>query len=271
MANYKRKKIKLNTGNKDAATRKRQRRFVGVFLLLLIIVASASAVTYFREKAENERAEYAESDITLVDDSDKKESVNILFVPVSADGEVLYLCVFGINTSSRSYTVMCLNTPPNADYQKPLELMQSAEDTYGIKLDRYVVITRDQFKDFMQVLGGYEINLKNRIDYAGSDFTLNLQAGKRTLYGDLFFNYLRYTGLSGSEREREQQAKIIVDYIRQRLTKETVDNGDEIFSRLVNTCTTNINITDFNKYQSVIKASVEKKLKISVIKLENDK
>ena len=270
MVGYKRKKIRLTKKTKDAATKKRERRFIGVFLILLIIVASASAATYFKEKAKNDAGKDGDGKLAVIDDGSRKDKVNILFIPVSSDGEVLYLCVFGIDTQNKAYTVSCVATPEDADPDRPLDILEKAETKYGIKLDRYVLITRDDFKGFMQVLGGYTVNLKNRIDYTGKDFTLSLPAGKRTLYGDLFFNYVRFTGLGGSAHEREEQAKLIADYIRQRLTKETVENGDEIFSQLYNTCTTNINITDFNKYQSVFEASVQKKLKISVLNLEND-
>lgn len=270
MAGYKRKKIQITKKKKDAATKKRERRFISVFLALLILIASASAITFFREKAKNEAANSTESDLTAINDGSRKEKVNILFIPVSADEEVLYLCIFGIDTLNNSFSVSCVSTPDGADPAKPLELIELAEKAYALKIDRYVLITRDQFKGFSQVLGGYSVNLKNRIDYTGKDFTLSLPAGKRTLYGDLFFNYVRFTGLGGSEHEREKQAELLADYIRQCLTKENVENGDDLFSRLVNTCTTNINISDFNKYQPTFKAAVEKKLKINILKLEND-
>lgn len=270
MAGYKRKKIQITRKKKDAVTKKRERRFIFVFLALLILIASASTITYFREKAKEEAAHRSESDLTAINDGSRKEKVNILFIPVSSDDEVLYLCIFGMDNLNNSFTVSCVTTPDGADPAKPLELMELAEKAYGIKLDRYVMITRDQFKSFSQALGGYEVNLKNRIDYTGKDFTLSLPAGKRTLYGDLFFNYVRFTGLGGTAHEREKQAELLADYIRQRINKDTVENADEIFSGMFNTCTTNINISDFNRYQPTFKAAVEKKLKISVLKLEND-
>lgn len=269
LAGYKRKKISLGKGKKDAATRKKERRFIGVFLVLLILIASASAITYFKEKAKTEREAFSKSEITLADNAGKQGAFHIMFAAVAED-EVLYLCILGFDTQTLEYTVTCVNAPPYADPSKPDVLLRNASNTYGVRLDRYVMITREQFKSFMQVLGGYEVELKNRIDYSDRNFTLNLAAGKRTLYGDLFFNYLRFIGLNGSEQDRQKQAGVIVDYISQHLTEETVSQGDDVFSRLVNTCTTNVSIKDFNKYQSAIETSVKDSLRIVVFEPEKE-
>ena len=73
MAGYKRKKIRLTKKTKDAATKKRERRFIGVFLVLLIIVASASAVTYFKEKAKNNQVKGDEQGIVEINDGSRKD------------------------------------------------------------------------------------------------------------------------------------------------------------------------------------------------------
>ena len=272
MANYKRKKMTINRKQKDAATKKRERRFLVIFAALLIIIATASTVTFFKEKnKENEDPNSPEGEITLRSDKTYKDNVGIMFAAVSPDKEVLYVCSFNFDTKEKSYTIQCLNPPKNADPNKPGELLANVNSTYGLSLDRYVVISREQFKDFTQVLGGYEVTLKSRVDYSDDDFSISLSPGERKLYGNQFFDYLRFTGLSGTDHEREAQAEILVSYVKQKLNKDLVEDGDDLFSRLVNTCTTDINITDFAKYQPLIKESVAKKIKISTIDMEKDK
>lgn len=272
MANYKRKKMTINRKQKDAATKKKERRFLIVFAALLLIIATASTITFFKERDKGEEdVEVGESEITLVGDKTRKSNVGIMFVPVTGDQEVLYICAFNFDTTSKSYTIQCLNAPKNSDPSKPADLLALVNKTYGLKLDKYVIITREQFKEFTQVLGGYEITLKSRVDYSDNNFSINLAPGDRKLYGNQFFDYLRFIGLSGSDHERQTQGEILVDYVRQKLTKDMVANGDDVFSRLANTCTTDITIVDFTKYQPLIEDSVAKRLKISVVEVEKDK
>ena len=272
MANYKRKKMTITRKHKDAATKKRERRFLIVFATLLVIVAMASTITMIKEKnKERDDPDAPESEITLVGDKTRKSSIGIMFAAVSPDNEVLYVVPFIFDSTTKSYTIQCLNPPKNADPNKPAELLASVNQTYGLKLDRYVLITREQFKEFTQILGGYEITLKSRVDYSDNNFAINLAPGERKLYGNQFFDYLRFIGLSGSDHERQSQAEILVDYVKQKLNKELVSNGDDVFSRLANTCTTDITIVDFTKYQPLIEESVAKRLKISVVDVEKDK
>lgn len=272
MANYKRKKVTITRKQKDAATKKKERRFITVFVILLVIIATASTITFFKERGKDEDTfDTPESEITIVGDKTRKDNVGIMFAAVSPDEEVLYICSFNFDTTTKSYTIQCLNPPKGADPYKPSELLDSVNKTYGLSLDRYVLISREQFKEFTQVLGGYEITLKSRVDYSDNDFSISLGSGERKLYGNQFFDYLRFVGLSGSEHERQEQSKILLDYVRQKLNKDLVAQGDDVFSKLANTCTTDITIVDFTKYQPLIEESVAKKLKISVVDVEKDK
>lgn len=265
MANYKRKKknIKLFGGSKQE--RKANKRFLIVVVAVLLVVASASAITYFKERSREE-ALVDEGDVTRLASSNAEEA-GILFIGTtgsSTEREVVFLICLTLNPSDTSFNVTCLKPSAGLDPTKPSELLEKVRVKNNIKLDRYVLITQDGFKKFSQIIGGYEVNLKNTIDYSDKDFSLRLRTGEQTLYGNLFFNYVRFLGLNGTEHELEEQGEVIADYINQILTPSTVENGEEIFSKLSNVCQTDITIVDFSKYQSFMTDAVSKKLMITV-------
>ena len=265
MANYQRKKksIKLFGGSKQE--RKANKRFLIIVVAVLLIVASASAITYFKERSREE-ALVDEGDVTRLASSDT-EKAGILFIGTtssSTDREVLFLICLTLDPSDTSFNVTCVKPPVGVDATKPSEILEKVRVKNNIKLDRYVLITQDGYKKFAQIVGGYEVNLKNTIDYSDDDFSLSLRTGEQTLYGNLFFNYVRFLGLNGTEHELEEQGKVIADYIDQILTPSTVENGEEVFSKLSNVCQTDITIVDFSKYQDFMNDAVSKKLKITV-------
>ena len=271
MANYKRKKVRLSRRPKDAATKKRERRFLIVFAVLLVIVASASTITFIKERNKEKELENPDNEITLYDGSTHEGKFGIMFVPISPEDQILYICAFTFDSSTNTYSVGCFNTPKNATREDPQKLLEAVNREYDLSLSSYCIITREQFKEFTQAVGGYAVTLKSRVDYSDDDFSISLSTGDRTLYGNQFFDYLRFIGLSGTDHERQTQAEILADYVRQKMNAETVANGDTIFSRIANNCTTDITIVDFNKYQSIIEESVQNKPKVTVIELEKDK
>ena len=265
MANYQRKKKTFKLFGGSAHERKANKRFFIIVVAVLLIVASASAITYFKERGRTE-AEVDEGDVTRMASTDT-DKAGILFIATtssSTDREVLYLICLTLDPSDTSFNVTCVKPMAGLDASKPSEILEKVRVKSNIKLDRYVLITQDAYKQFAQIVGGYEIKLKNNIDYSDDDFSLSLRAGEQTLYGNLFFNYVRFLGLAGTEHELEEQGKVIADYIDQILTPSVVDNGEEVYSKLSNVCQTDITIVDFSKYQDFMRDAVSSKLKITV-------
>lgn len=265
MANYQRKKKKIKLFGGSKQERKANRRFFIIVVAVLLIVASASTITFFKER-KHEEIESDEGGITRMASTDT-DKAGILFIATtssSTNREILYLICLTLDPSDTSFNVTCVKPMAGLDATQPSEILEKVRVKSNIKLDRYVLITQDAYKKVAQIIGGYEVNLKNNIDYSDDNFSLSLRTGEQTLYGNLFFNYVRFLGLTGTEHELEEQGKVIADYIDQILTPSVVDNGEEIYSKLSNVCQTDITIVDFSKYQDFMRDAVSGKLKITV-------
>jgi LCP family protein required for cell wall assembly len=100
------------------------------------------------------------------------------------------------------------------------ELTQrTVRDLLGIRIDHYVVIDFQGFKDLVDVIGGIDINVEKRMYYYDpyDHFKIDLQPGMQHMDGRTAIQYVRYRDAEGDiGRIRRQQKFILAMY--QRIT-----------------------------------------------------
>lgn len=255
------KSLKFST-TQDKNTKKR-RIIISLFSLLVIIIATVSLVVISREYNIFDKEEpTSEGEETPTPTVTLQDYVTVMFSGVSTSKDrVMFISFITLNTKDKTFAVDTIS--PSLTYSgKSLsdiyadkgeeELAIAAGKVANYSVDRYVVVTEKRFKAFMNALGSFELDLKEKIDYSDSDFSLNLLSGKQTLTGDKLFKYIRYKGLGSGDSARIAQAEVIGEIVSQKLNESNTSKGEELFGRLVNNSISNITILDFSKYSQIL-------------------
>lgn len=242
---------------------KRRRILIGLFALAVIVVATISIVVLSHEYNIFDKEEpTSEGEETTVQTVELADYVTVMFSGVSTTKDkVFFISFVTLDTNNKKFTVDTIS--PRLTYSgKSLsdiyadkgdeDLALAAGKVANYSVDRYVVVTEKRFKAFMNALGSFEVDLKEKIDYSGSDFTLNLLSGPQTLTGDKLFKYIRYSGVGSGESARSLQAEVIGEIVSQKLSEANTQKGEDLFGRLVNSSSSNITILDFSKYSSLL-------------------
>ncbi|MEG0979949.1 MAG: LCP family protein, partial [Oscillospiraceae bacterium] len=136
-----------------------------------------------------------------------------------------------------------------------VKLTEAAKQYSQAKIDRYVVVGEKNFKQAIKYLGNYSLELNEKIVYNGGDYSLNLVKGKQTLTGDKLLHYIRYQEKQGGAY-LNAQSSIICDMIDQMVNENNLDEGEELFNKLINVVDSDISIVDYTKNLNYLKAYV---------------
>ena len=108
--------------------------------------------------------------------------------------------------------------------------IRTAENFLGIDIDQLAIVDFDGFRNFIDSLGGIEVDLPTDVcsTVSGGAFNLNLKEGEHTLNGFEAITLARTRSNScgtgqntGTDLERAQFQQIIIDGIKGRLTSIT--------------------------------------------------
>ncbi len=242
-------KLKFKTTKRMNADKKRI--WISVFVIIVLIIAAASLATYLKERPDSDSDGKPNDGIT-VQPANMKEYVNLLFAGTKTDsGEILILTHITINTKDKSFVITPLPSS-KIDSVKAADITKEVSEKFNLDIDRYVLVTEKKFKTFSGAMGLYEVNIKNKIDFSGDDFSLNLLPGPQKLSGDNFFKYLRYMGSGETDYDLEKQGNVIADYLQQKINITNAEKGDELFSDMINSAESDVTIVDFQKYHDFL-------------------
>lgn len=248
------KKLKFKTTERVNASKRR--KWIIIFVVVIIAVSVASVLTYFKENPVNKSEE--ENNSSLSSQTNMKKYVSILFAGTKTDvGDVLILLHITLNTADKKFTVTPLPASEITSV-KAADIVKDTSQKFNIDIDRYVLINEKQIKYFMGALGLYEVDLDSRVNYNGSEFSLNLASGSQTLTGDKFFRYLQYLGLGESDSALKKQGEAVADLIAQRVNASNCAKGEKLFEDLINSSESDITIVDFQKYKGFFDEVSEK-------------
>lgn len=141
---------------------------------------------------------------------------------------------------------------------------------YGISFDKYIVITETEYKSLFRAMGDITVNLDKEVIYDTDNMFLEIPAEKDyVLAPDKTHKYMKYIyeTMDGYERS-EASAEIIVAAFNAFYNSVNCENGDSIFSNIINYCTTDISIVDFTEAKDeilyLLPKSSNEKLKVFV-------
>ena len=259
--------LKFNT--REQKDKKSRRRLTIIFVAILVVLASASIVTFFKERVPSQNdPEVTEEALTAISD-DLKEEINILFAAVTTNErrEILTACV-RMNTEDKTVSVTSLNPGDNVIIGKAVDFKKLVENKYGVQFDKYLIVDQKEFKKLYSLLGTYSFNLGTQIDYSGNDFTLSLLPGQQTLTHDKFLGYLRFIGMNGSDYEEKKQAEVIGDYLSQVINESNANRGADLYEKIMNTSECDVTPSEFLKYKDFLDEISKEPLEASTFVLK---
>ena len=105
------------------------------------------------------------------------------------------------------------------------DLTDAVEDLTGIKIDSYVQVDIECVKDTVDLFGGVEFYVPQRMNYSDpyQDLTIDLQRGMQTLNGEQAQQLLRFrTYSTGDIRRTQTQREFVVEAFKQHAKIENI-------------------------------------------------
>lgn len=136
------------------------------------------------------------------------------------------------------------------------ELVAAMEAYSGLEIDKYIGATDENFKAFINYLGGVQIDVPEQIEYKSEDFNAILVKGMQNMKGDTLFRYMRYLGITEYEGTRSQ-SRAFGDILNYLFAKKYVEKRSNIFSKISNSMKTDISIVDFSSHDNELLALME--------------
>jgi polyisoprenyl-teichoic acid--peptidoglycan teichoic acid transferase len=139
----------------------------------------------------------------------------------TADGTqtdtILYVNIIGNDITAialpRDIYLPHLDRRVNAVYAKYHGdgLRKAAEEIVGLPVDYYAVINTDIFEDFVDALGGVEVNIKEAMDYDDNAGNLHIHfdPGPQTLDGEDAVKFVRYRNTARGDYDRLDNVKTL--------------------------------------------------------------
>ncbi len=136
------------------------------------------------------------------------------------------------------------------------ELVAAMEAYSGLKIDKYIGATDENFKALVNYLGGVQIEVPEQIEYKSEEFNAILVKGRQNMKGDTLFRYLRYLGATEYEGTRSQ-SKVFGEFLENVFSEKYIEKRTNIFSKISNSMTTSISIVDFSSHDIDVRALME--------------
>ncbi len=197
----------------------------------------------------------SDTDNSTVSDVEQNVSgeADILLTLHNGD-ELKFACIVKADASEKTISVSSLEIDSvlsekfsKADDKNRMSDFKTAVSTYsGIAIDRYINADYNQFSQAVSTMGGVTLNIPHDISYNKNDIMLSLKKGEWKLTGANLLNYILISTPS-------TQNDIISAILKEYITKKNYDNGENIYSNLVNVLDTDITAFDFNSALAALK------------------
>jgi polyisoprenyl-teichoic acid--peptidoglycan teichoic acid transferase len=130
---------------------------------------------------------------------------------------ILYVNIIGNNITAialpRDIYLPQLDRRINSVYAKYKGegLRKAVEEIMGLPVDYYAVINTDIFKEFVDELGGVEVNIKEAMDYDDNAGNLHIHfdPGPQTLNGEDAVKFVRYRNTARGDYDRLDNVKTL--------------------------------------------------------------
>lgn len=122
----------------------------------------------------------------------------------------------------------------------------TTQQLLGIKLDNYVVLDFQGFKDLVDVIGGVDINVGKRMYYYDpyADFQIDLRPGVQHLDGKTAMQYVRYRDEEGDIGRIRRQQKFIMAVYKQITSKNIITRIPGVTKQIMSMIKTDLSVTE---------------------------
>lgn len=276
MSFFGRKKINFQTEKQSSSEEKK--RFIIIFAAALIIVLSLSLVIMLGGGDGDLRTALggdAETETVTVTEKAEAEASQadhtyLVWSGAKDRSKMSLMWLFRIQMPERKLSV-CSVLPDTIItmggksvtfeeiYSKGAEkeLVAAVEAYAHVSIDRYFGSTDDNFKAFINYLGGVDVNIPDQIEYRSSDFNLILVKGRQNVKGDTLFKYLMYLGRNGASGSKGQ-SETFIEMLRALLSEKRIERRSNIFSKITNSFRTNATIVDFSAVENNVGVLMKK-------------
>ncbi|TAK14791.1 MAG: LytR family transcriptional regulator [Anaerolineae bacterium] len=124
--------------------------------------------------------------------------------------------------------------------------VRTVEEFLGIEINYYAVVDFDAFVTFIDLIGGVEIDVPERIrvDIIDKDKSILIREGRQTLPGQWALAYARARNSENGDFDRALRTQLVILGIRQRIldypTEIVFEKGPEIWNTIISGVKTNI-------------------------------
>ena len=133
---------------------------------------------------------------------------------------------------------------------RPLTI-STIEAMLGIKIDNYVVVNLDAFRQIVDAIGGVEVEVKQRMirdDYS-QNLHIDLQPGVQILDGDKAEQFVRFRGYRNGDLERiAAQQQFLQAFAKKLLSPEIITKVPKIIPIIFTSIKTDISLTELPQY-----------------------
>lgn len=137
-------------------------------------------------------------------------------------------------------------------------VIEKVTELIGMPVNYYAVVNPKGFRNVIDILGGVEINVPQRMYYVDptQDLVIDLQPGLQVLDGDKAEQFCRFrSGYASADLGRiDAQQMFVKELIKQKLNIKYIGKIDEIYSEIMENIDTNIDLTDVMNFLPMIKA-----------------
>ncbi len=199
-----------------------------------------------------------------------KGDVNVLILATDK-GRMLTdtIMVANVNTHTKSLNLMSLprdtrveldggrHVKLNSVYQREDEkkrpglVKKKIEDMLDLKIDYYVIIHPDGFRNVIDALGGVDFDVPMNMHYEDPDqgLYIHLNKGMQHLDGNMAEQYVRYrSGYANADLGRiHAQQEFLKALYEQKLSAKTIAKLPSIYNKVKDDFKTNIGLSDISR------------------------
>lgn len=233
--------------------------FTSVFIVLLGIKYDFSAKNFFTP--ENLKIEEEQVIETLPSVEGK---TNYLYIMKNKNTEEMYFCtLLQVDMDTLSYKACTLDSSTEADGKSleniyksggPGSVMNAVSVLFGIDIDYYIDQSIENYKDMFNAMGKINYMVVNDIkfkDTSAYGFNIKIKSGEHSFDGDEISKILRYYILQ--EKNYSAANDIFLVSLSQQINFENYEKRENLFSKFIESGTTNITVKDFTLASDDIK------------------
>lgn len=253
--------------------KKKTRAFIIAFVCFTIILGSVSTLWLWRSLNYDFNNIFAhDGETTRVETTASPDSVTysgkytFLIAITSDDGKTSYIFnAVTVNLDDKTIRVI----PVNGDIVDSASgltchqllvaggisaVVNCLNSHYGVEFNKYIVVTETQYKSIFRAMGNITINVPEEVVYETDDMYLEIPAEQDyVLAPDKTHKYMKYIYETKEGYDRSlASAEIIVAAFQSFYTASNCENAEQIFSTVIDYCTTDISIVDFTEAQDEI-------------------